>query len=250
VTSPAPDRSDRRALAAEVASIEWFHRIDLGHGLVTPGASDPGRVLLPRLGLPERLDGRSVLDVGAWDGFFSFEAERRGAARVVATDSFSWSGGGWGSKAGFELARQALGSHVEGVDVDVMDLSPALGTFDLVLFLGVLYHLRDPIGAIERVAAVTASQLVLETEVRFDWVPWPAARVFLGRELNDDPTNVFAFNARALSRLLSDVGFTRVRVHGRTSQLRRAARVTAHRLRDGGPASRYASRRIVIHAWK
>jgi hypothetical protein len=49
----------------------------------------------------------------AWDGFFSFEAERRGAQRVLATDSFCWDVGGWGTKAGFELARRALGSKVE-----------------------------------------------------------------------------------------------------------------------------------------
>ena len=69
----------------------------------------------------------SVLDVGAWDGFFSFEAERRGAARVLAIDSFSWEGDGWGSKAGFELAHEALGSRVESRTIDVLDLSPRDG---------------------------------------------------------------------------------------------------------------------------
>ena len=80
---------------------------------------------LARIGLPEDLTGRSVLDIGAWDGAFSFEAERRGAKRVLVTDSFIWQGKGVGSKAGFELARAALGSKVEDMLVDVMDLDPA-----------------------------------------------------------------------------------------------------------------------------
>ena len=69
---------------------------------------------------------------------------------------YSWHGAGWGTKAGFTLAREALGSRVEDIDIDVMDLSPErVGTFDVVLFLGVLYHLRHPFLALERVASVT-----------------------------------------------------------------------------------------------
>ena len=136
-------RMTKDELQQRVSALRWYHTIDLGHGVVTPG----------------------VDDIGAWDGFFSFEAERRGAARVVASDFYAWHGEGWGSgqgKAGFELARRALGSRVEDVDVDVMDLSPdRVGLFDIVLFLGVLYHLPNPLLALERVAAVTRSLLVL-----------------------------------------------------------------------------------------
>ena len=113
------------------------------------------------LQIPRDLSGRSVLDVGAWDGFFSFEAERRGAARVVAADCFAWQGENWSDKSGFELARRALNSGVEDVDIDVMDLGPhQVGTFDLVLFLGVLYHMRHPLLALERLASVTRDQLM------------------------------------------------------------------------------------------
>src|SRR2546423_11103508 len=118
--NPPTMSSDR--LREAVNGIKWFHRIDLGHGVVTPGIDDtPAK--LATIGLPVDLHGQSVLDVGAWDGFFSFEAERRGARRVLATDSFCWSGPGWGTKAGFELARQALGSRVEDKEIDVLDLS-------------------------------------------------------------------------------------------------------------------------------
>ncbi|MES1166466.1 MAG: methyltransferase type 11, partial [Pseudomonadota bacterium] len=126
-------------MKAQVAAIRWFHRIDLGNGVVTPGPDDTA-AKLARLKLPESFAGQSVLDIGAWDGFFSFEAERRGARRVVAVDSFCWSGDGWGTKQGFELARRALGSKVETRELEVLDLSPetAGGVFDVVFFFGVL----------------------------------------------------------------------------------------------------------------
>ena len=107
-------------LRAAVARQEWFHTIDLGGGIVTPGRDESPRKL-GWIGLPEDLRGRSVLDVGAWDGFFSFECERRGATRVLALDGPAWQEpawgpGGFGTKAGFELARRALGSSVEDRD--------------------------------------------------------------------------------------------------------------------------------------
>src|SRR5262245_51325353 len=140
-----------KSLEEQVAALNWWHKIDLGHGIVTPGP-DPTPARLPELQIPHDLTGLSVLDIGAWDGFFSFEAERRGARRVLATDSFCWGQGGWGTKAAFELARRALGSRVEDLDIDPLDLSPdRLGTFDLVLFIGVLYHMRHPLLALERV---------------------------------------------------------------------------------------------------
>ena len=111
--APAPDAP--ASLAERVAALRWYHTIDLGHGVVTPGVDDT-RERLARLALPGSLAGKTVLDIGAWDGFFSFEAERRGAARVVASDSYSWKGGGWGTKSGFLLAREALGSRVEDVE--------------------------------------------------------------------------------------------------------------------------------------
>ncbi len=80
-------------LKEKVAAITWYHTIDLGNGVITPGEGDtPDRI--PRLGMPGDLSGLTVLDIGAWDGAYSFEAERRGAGRVLATDSYCWSGPG------------------------------------------------------------------------------------------------------------------------------------------------------------
>src|SRR5688500_15284324 len=145
-------------LQQRVAAHRWYHSIDLGSGVVTRGTDDTP-VRLAQLQLPGSLAGQTVLDIGAWDGFFSFECERRGAARVVAADYYSWHGSGWGTKAGFTLAREVLGSKVEDIDIDVMDLAPErVGTFDLVLFLGVLYHLRHPYLALERVSSVVGDR--------------------------------------------------------------------------------------------
>jgi len=174
--------------------------------------------------LPQRLDGLSVLDVGAWDGYFSFEAERRGAARVLATDYFSWKGPGWGSKEGFEFARTVLGSCVEDLDIDVPDISPATtGQFDIVLFLGVLYHLKEPFSALERMAAVTKKLLIVETVVDLLNVGRPAMAFYPTTELNGDPTNWWAPNLACLTQMLRACGFPRVQCVYRHSLAKRAA---------------------------
>jgi tRNA (mo5U34)-methyltransferase len=219
-------------LQQQVDALRWYHTIDLGRGIVTRGVDDtPQR--LARLDFPSTLAGRTVLDIGAWDGFFSFEAERRHASRVVAADYYSWHGGGWGTKAGFELARAALQSKVEDVDLDVMDLSPdRIGTFDVVLFLGVLYHLRHPLLALERVASVTRQLLIVETVVDLVGLGRPALAFYPDRELNDDPTNWWGPNIEAMRAMLRSVGFADVRTIGSPrSATYRAARAAAHALR-------------------
>ncbi len=251
---PSPSAADAPDLRARVEAHRWYHTIDLGGGLVTRGIDDtPAR--LARIGLPSSLAGRTVLDIGAWDGFFSFEAERRGAARVVAADYYSWHAPeGWGRKAGFQMAREALGSKVEDVDVDVMDLAPDRvgGTFDVVFFLGVLYHLRHPLLALERVASVTGDQLVLETVVDMMGIGRPAAAFYPGRELSNDPTNWWAPNTAAVCAMLEAVGFSRTRVvTSHPGPTFRAARAVYHRLKGkNGLREAFRQDRAVIHAWK
>src|SRR6185436_761315 len=239
-------------LQSRVAAIRWYHTIHLGGGIVTPGVDD-SPVRLARAQLPEPLRGLTVPDIGAWDGFFSFECERRGAARVVAADHFSWHGTGWGTKAGFTLAREALGSRVEDIDIDVMDLSPErIGTFDVVLFLGVLYHLRHPFLALERVASVTRGLLILETVVDLVGFGRPAMAFYPGRELNSDPTNWWGPNEPAVHGMLATLGFSEVATMTRSpSAAYRAARAVYHQLR-GKNTLREAFRqdRAVFHARK
>lgn len=219
-------------LRSKVSAHRWYHTIDLGHGIVTAGVDD-SPLRLSQLDLPSSLTGRTVLDIGAWDGFFSFEAERRGASRVLATDYYSWHGSGWGTKAGFELARDAMGSRVEDLDLDVMDLSPErVGTFDVVLFLGVLYHLPHPLLALERVASVTKDLLILETVVDLVGFNRPAMAFYPTQELGNDPTNWWGPNVPAIHGMLRSVGFTHVRtVAPQRSAAFRAARAVSHWLR-------------------
>lgn len=199
-------------LTQAVNQIAWYHRIDLGNGLLTPGTDD-SQDRLQKIALPKDLRGSSVLDIGAWDGFFSFEAERRGASRVLATDSYSWDGGGWGTQAGFQLARRALNSRVEDLKIDVLDLNPErVGIFDLTLFLGVLYHMRHPLLALERVASVTGKMLILDTHVDLLDHARPLMAFYPDRELNNDPTNWWGPNPAAVEAMLRTVGFREVKL--------------------------------------
>lgn len=92
--------------------------------------------------MPDDITGKTVVDIGAWDGAFSFDCERRIAARVLATDHFIWERMGHG---GFDLAHEVLQSRVESKTIRVEDLSPeTVGVFDGALFLGVLYHAQNP----------------------------------------------------------------------------------------------------------
>lgn len=248
-----------RALREQVSAIKWFHSIELAPGLVTPGAAGSTRDQLAVIQLPDDLSGKTVLDIGAWDGFYSFEAEKRGAARVVAADSFAWNGGSWSTKAGFELAREALNSKVEDVEIEVLELAPEqVGTFDLVLFLGVLYHMRHPLLALERVASVTGDQLILETHVDLTWTRRPAMAFYPEMELGWDPTNWWGPNPEAVAAMLRAVGFGRTQLVTPDSSAYRAARalrrvphylhtLARHRLR---PPENLAQGRAVFHAFK
>jgi tRNA (mo5U34)-methyltransferase len=240
---------DREQLQLEVGRHEWFHAMDLGQGVVTPGRIDVARQTLPRLKLPASLAGKTVLDIGAWDGFFSFEAERRGARRVLATDSHAW----YTRKPAFELARRALGSKVEDCDIDVMDLAPErIGTFDVVLFLGVLYHMRHPMLALEKVLSVCADHLILETVTDLTWTRYPVMRFYPGSELAGDASNWFGPNPAALVGMLKAVGFKRVEIVSpqyRSLAYRIGRAILKRRMYSPfWPAIQ--NDRIVVHAWR
>jgi tRNA (mo5U34)-methyltransferase len=236
----------RSALAERVEAVAmWWHSIDLGEGVVTPGRKPvDARAELESLQLPD-LRGKTVLDIGAWDGFYAFAAERLGATRVVALDYHVWSidrdaleadraerrrlrlpaeapegrHGVWRpdtlpGKRGFDLAHEALESRVEAVVADFMTVDlDELGTFDVVLFLGVLYHLRHPLLALERVAAVTRNVAVIETEAAVvRGAEDRALCEFHAGEYKRDPTNWWVPNERALVDLCRAAGFSDVRV--------------------------------------
>ena len=202
----------RAEIAHAVEQVTWWHRIDLGQGIITPGVDDsPAK--LRGLQMPASLQGLSVLDIGAWDGFFSFEAERRGAARVVAADLYSWEYPRF-NRAGFQLAKKVLQSNVEEIDLDVMEMNTSNpGVFDVVLFMGVLYHMRHPLLALERVFEITRQLLILETHVTWFHLDKPAMVFYPHAELNGDPTNWWGPNPPAVRDMLLDVGFKNVKAY-------------------------------------
>lgn len=225
---------------------EWYHAIELAPGVITPGrcAADELARQWRALRLPD-LTGKTVLDIGAYDGFFSFAAEAASAARVVALDHYVWAAdmasymAEWREtkasgraiptphesrhwrpetlpgKRPFDLAHRARRSRVESVVGDVMnmDLTP-LGQFDVVLFLGVLYHLTDPVGALRRVASLTSPDGVAVIETESMEVLGQETRAlcefFPGEELNHDASNWWAPNAVALEGLCRAAGFQAV----------------------------------------
>jgi tRNA (mo5U34)-methyltransferase len=167
--SSAPSAEEVRR---EVSSLPlWYHTIELGHGVVTPGWFDL-RPIVERLPWPD-VRGKRCLEIGPWDGFLSFELERRGAAEVVATDISDPSQwdlslrtrqrgvevlskmAGPEHGVGLGLAKRILGSRIERIEVSIYDVSPeTVGEFDVVVCGSLLLHLKNPILALERVRSV------------------------------------------------------------------------------------------------
>ena len=203
-------------LQQKIDALKWCHPLELG-GIQTRPQWHVRRRFARRLKflqIPPDLTGKSVLDIGAWDGFFSFECERRGAARVLAIDTFAWDHYG---KDGFLLAHEMLKSKVEHQRCAAEDIDAAtLGTFDLVLFLGVFYHLRSPIQVLDRIRAVTTGTLICETHALVpafhekyplvSFFPGDGLEAGLKYEFSSEPT------IEAMRQMLRSSGFTKVDV--------------------------------------
>ncbi len=208
----------------------WFHLIDLGDGVVTKGGSVAGEAddhPLPTwavisTALPEDLTGRSVLDVGCNAGFYSVEAKKRGARRVLGIDAQRHQV----RQASF-VAR-ALGLPMEFRRMSVYDLSEeTVGVFDVTLALGLVYHLKHLVQGLERLYAVTGDLLILETAVLLPelvptgavpYVTGPLTRSLhpMGYVENSPDAKEAVFNwfvpsVGAMAAMLSDTGFDDVR---------------------------------------
>lgn len=200
-----------KELAARVAAITpWHHSIDLGRGVVTPGGA-------PHDFFREQADiifaagvtGHSVLDVGAWDGFFSFEAERRGASRVLAADWYCWGGPGPGKREAFQLAREVLASSVEDRLIDIPQTTvETVGQFDIVLFNGIVYHILNPLSALEQMARIARYLLTVETHLDLLDLPRPAMIFYPGEPpVPGQPQNGWGPNSLCMHALLKRLGF-------------------------------------------
>ncbi|HVW84743.1 MAG TPA: DUF1698 domain-containing protein, partial [Bryobacteraceae bacterium] len=201
-------------LAKSVHERFRYHSIELPDGSVLPGLQSVEhlRWRLSLFGLPEDLRGKRVLDIGAWDGWFSFECERRGA-EVVAVDCVELDT--------FLEAKQLIGSKVEYLALDVNELSAAkLGRFDIVLFLGVLYHLRHPLMGLEKVVELSSDMALIESFV----IPSesravPAVMEFYERtELGGQIDNWCGPSPECLVAMCRSAGFAQIELKDITNQ--------------------------------
>ena len=154
------------AILERVHSLDWVHSIDLGDGIITPAKCNwhtQSRLITRAFDCTDFQD-KKVLDIGCWDGLWSFEAERRGAREVYATDYVSQRHSR--QQPTFEVARDILRSGAKYFpQVSVFDVSQlGVHDFDIVLFCGVFYHLRDPLLAFARLRQVMKEGAVLIVE--------------------------------------------------------------------------------------
>lgn len=192
----------------------FYHSIPLPDGSVLEGII-PLAALQAReqeFPIPERLDGKRVLDIGTWDGYFAFAMERRGA-KVVAIDNTE--------QETFRVARELLGSKADYLVQDVYELAPDRnGQFDLVLFMGVLYHLKHPLLGLERVCAVTRDMAIVESFVTTEHVTGalPVLEFYETNELLGQFDNWCGPNAECLLSFCRVAGFARQKLIRITGQ--------------------------------
>ncbi len=198
----------------EVDSHYWWHSIAFPNGIVSRG--DKSVALLraeAEAAFKYPVANKSVLDIGAWNGYFSVEAVKRGASRVVAMDCFTWDFPPLMNFPSFELVRRYLAPQIEDVHRDVMELrSKPVVTLDCVLFLGVLDHLRHPLYAIVLLAECPRDVLILETEIDAEDYGRPAMVFYPGKELAQDVSNWWGPNRQCVIDMLTTSGFRNVEV--------------------------------------
>ena len=196
----------------------WRHRIDVGGGVITPGREDSS-LELNRLQIDPDLLGKRLLDIGCSDGYYSFACEQRGA-QVTSIDDFTSTPNNEGVN-GFSIAAELLDSKARFIDMSVYDIDSIEGEFDVILLINVLYHLRHPALAVDKIYSKMAvgGKLYLKThfhqDIRFgafgcDYNRQPIAKFYEGSELNNDPSNWWGLNKKCIEALLRSSGFTKI----------------------------------------
>jgi len=213
----------------------WYHKIELPGGIVTPGWAP---IEAEAYRLPADLTGKRVLDVGAWDGYWTWECLKRGARQVVAIDDFSdvrdYRPAEYVKWDTFDLCREAFGYSDEQAhrcEMSVYDVGRIIDAddhsqfaeFDLILFFGALYHCRYPLLALDKLGAVCSpgGEILIESAVCDDFSPFHphgyGARQFIMEFYNADqyggnPTNWWCPTLHCLAAMLAAAGFVEPRV--------------------------------------
>jgi tRNA (mo5U34)-methyltransferase len=197
----------------------WFHTFSLDHSgeLYTPGVARDHRYRIPAL--PDDFSGMSVLDVGAFDGFYAFLAEARGARRVVAVDNEqyrAWVRSRWGGEIqggeGFKAIQELLGSKVEYRRLDAFDLDRLEEAFDLIICFGILHRVENPIGLLKvlRRRLSASGRVLLETYGAAERTLGSSAAVQVfeaGEVYARDDSVYWGFSAAGLQRLARAAGY-------------------------------------------
>jgi tRNA (mo5U34)-methyltransferase len=202
----------KQDFSEELARKGWFHSFRLPDGTSYEGhlSVEELQRRVSAMPIPQDLSGQRVLDIGAWDGWYSFEMERRGAD-VVAMDCVAM--------PNFRKVHALLGSQVDYRIADIHDVTPEeFGRFNIVLFLSVLYHLKHPLLALERVCALATDFVVLSSftsdggtrpvEELLDEIP--RLDFYETDELGGQFDNWFGPNVACLMALCRTAGFPRV----------------------------------------
>jgi 2-polyprenyl-3-methyl-5-hydroxy-6-metoxy-1,4-benzoquinol methylase len=191
-------------VARRIWDYNWYHVIDLGSGLRTPGMeiNVPSQQKVLEAIRSIDLRGARVLDIGCRDGLYCFEMERMGAAEVIGIDNDI-------SPGAVELLIPALESKVQMRQMNLLDLTPeTFGLFDVILFAGVLYHLRYPFWAMRIVRDLLqhGGRVVVETAIFVDGNRHAYLYCPIGQENPYDPTSVTFFNLKGLRDSLASLG--------------------------------------------
>jgi tRNA (mo5U34)-methyltransferase len=189
--------SSREELLAEVERHTWLYSVDLGDGIYTNGLFGPPHTLIGDALDKIEIQGKRVLDVGCWEGQWSFEVERRGAAKVYATDYLVGDPRAEISESGlkelptFRLAHKILNSKVNyHPDVSVYQIDKlGVRDFDVILFCGVYYHLKNPLLALAKLRQMMkVGGLIIVEGAVVDGAE-ASARFYYHEVLGDDASN-------------------------------------------------------------
>lgn len=216
---------EAKALVAQVP--HWHHAFEVYPGVITPGSYDPTS-LFAKMRVGDDLRGKRVLDIGTSDGFYALQLAKRGA-EVVAVDYRRK------HDHGYYVTERLNQVQIEYHQLNVYDLaSRGLGQFDIVIFMGVLYHLPDMMRALHIVRQCCRGSLFLETHSENDFCRnIPAARYYKGSTLANDHTNFWSPNRLCVLDMLHDTGFEVERDEAWSDRLfvaARAVEMTGERL--------------------